>query len=327
MALLQKDLDRLQPSITAGVQGMDKLRELIMGKDLDRRNTREQQQQKSDLEVSAKQSEQRNALDALQEMDKRGMINEGGSATVNGVGYGKGYDPMRAKGMQDRERGAVLKLTKPMGDSADQLERLNQLADLMDSPNGYDQKQAAVLQARLAEGQNQRLLQSVIESFGSKGQSVPGIVMGAYNKIKGGAASTLTPDEMNALREHAFKQKDYYGDQLEQARKQYDAQAPVLGSGIPATDIQTLGNAPYSRGQSYLTKLQDRQKAFSQASGAQVPPAQQNYSPGITDRLANWLGGGGGSPKAAPAAPAAPQGGQPPMSFEEFKAARKAGKL
>jgi hypothetical protein len=286
-----------------------------------------QLQQQLDLEKAKQmlpieaQGEQQKAdigMSAIKKMQDMGLVNEGGGASALGVGVTRGIDPSKMANQQDKllnsEAMQLQKLTKPIQDNADVLEQIRTINELAKSPNAYDQKNMAVLQARIAEGKGQRLLQNVIQSFNSQGQSAPGWAVNMVNKVSGGAAATITPEEMRQLAEHTQKMSGEYKQRFNDSISQYDQMAPTVANRTmavnPAT-VNTIRDAASKRGLDAIKTLDTTAQQYQNTAlgaGRQVPSPAQPQEQGLGAWLKGKLGIGG-------------QQSKPAMSFEDWKKA------
>jgi hypothetical protein len=342
MAILRSDLPGLQKS-------SDALTELILGakqkqdqmglqKDLNVQQAKdmlpvEQQaaQQKSDIALKQSATEREGAKSMLGQLKDEGLITEGGGAAVtkDGLSVTRGINPLTMQNQQDKlmnsEAMGLNKLTKPIQDNADVLEQIRTIHEMAKNPNAYDQKNIGILQARIAEGKGQRLLQGVINTFGAKGESAPGWVASMSNKIQGKAASTITPEELQQLVEHTHKMGDEYVQRFQDSVNQYDQMAPMAANRTMQVDpsrIQRVRDSAAGRGfQSIdtINKSKQQYQDTAAAAGRQVPAPAAPQEQG----LMSWLKGKlpGSSPQQA-----APQA-QPAMSYEEYKKRKAEGTL
>ena len=340
MAILRSDLPGLQKS-------SDALTDLILGnkykqdqaqqqKDLAVQQAKEmlpveQQsaQQKSDIALKQSGAEREGAFGMLGRMKDNGMITEGGGASVSkdGLAVTRGTNPATAQNQQDKlmnsEAMGLNKLTKPIQDNADVLEQIRTIHEMAKSPNAYDQKNIGVLQARIAEGKGQRLLQGVINTFGAKGESAPSWLASMSNKVQGNAASTITPEEMRQLVEHTHKMGDEYAQRFKDSVDQYNQMAPMAANRTMQIDpsrIDRVRDSAASRGLQALDAINKSKQQYQDtaaAAGRQVPAPAAPQEQG----LMGWLKG-----KLPGATPAATQT-QPAMSFEEYKKRKAEGTL
>jgi hypothetical protein len=195
--------------------------------------------------------------------------------------------------MLNAEAVQLQKLTKPIQDNADVLEQIRTINELSKNPNAYDQKNMAVLQARIAEGKGQRLLQSVIQQFGSRDETAPGWAVKMLNKATGGAAASITPEEMRQLTEHTQKMGGEYVSRFQDSLDQFDQMAPTIATRtmqVAPSRLQTIRDAAARRGQNIIGSL-NQEKAGYQNTAAQAGRSVPAPAPPQEQGIAAWLGG------------------------------------
>lgn len=324
MAITQKDFEALQPG-AAGIAQLivgqaQRQKQAELEKQLELQKAQEMlpiqkqgEQQKSDIAFSQSQRERASALDTLDQMRQRGYGGEGAGMSVSkeGVGVTRGFNPATITNQQDKlynaEAKEVHKAGKPLDDISDTLDQIRTINTLAKSPNAYDQKNIAVLQARIAEGKGQRLLQSVIQSFGAKGESLPGWLASMANKVQGGASSTITPEELRQLSEHTQKMGDEYANRFNVELEKYKAIAPDFARRTMRDDpaaVDRMVATHAAKGQAIIDELNKSKQQYQDVAAqagrtVPVPPAPQEQG------LGAWLLGKAGlsNKKAAPATP------------------------
>lgn len=270
---------------------------------------------KSYLEGEAYKQKQSQDLETLQKMKDQGLVPGGGSARVGELS--SGADPyvhmLQRQQSMEANQGKQLYQTaqKQVTPIEQQLQAMSTMHQLLDDPNSVDQKQMGVLQARLAEGPGQRLLQSVVKSLGAP-DSVSGDVNKASNYLFGQAKSGFTADQSNAMRQNLFKRQSEVEAAYSDGKDQFMKGAPMLAPQLGPDKVQQAIGAATIHSDNLLKGLHSRQQAFESQQGSQVvpqnlPPQQatpSSGSPSVLQRLGNFLRPQGAiqppQPQAAP---------------------------
>lgn len=212
--------------------------------------------------------------------------------------YGKarlGQDPMAKMALKQQQgvqsqRGAFGKEVsasyKDIPSTLDTVELLNQY---LDDPNSFNDKKIAVLQARLAEGKGQRLLQSVIQSFGNKASGLKSAT-DMFNYLSGQATSGIPDEQRNAVRKSSFdvaaEAEKQYGDITQQLKARGQAVYPDLAASggvdpiIDATGIQVKQG---------LGRINALRAKYTQQAPANTPPPAYQQPRGIVNQLGDKL--------------------------------------
>jgi hypothetical protein len=200
------------------------------------------------------------------------------------------------------------------------LQAMSMMHQLLDNPNNIDQKQLGALQARLTEGQGQRLLQSLVETLGAP-KSVAGNSVDASNWLFGQAKAGLTAPQQNAMRENLFKHQAEVEQEYNNGKQGFLQSASLVAPNLgPDKQMQAISAAGLNS-DSLLQNLHKRQEAYAKQGGGQVPSPQQPNQVAqpqtVMDKgmsgLASFFSklnplGGGSAPQAPQAAP---QGNDP----------------
>lgn len=323
MPITQRDMPGIQEganklaSLILGSQQQAKQAELEKQLELQKAQEmlpiqRQQAQQQSDINYAQSQRERQSAIDTAKQMMGEGLVNEGGGLSVgkDSIGITRGVDPNRVANQEDKILGAeareVHKQGRGLDDLSDVLDQIKTIHALAKSPNAYDQKNLAVLQARIAEGKGQKLLQSVIQSFGGTGQSAPGWLAGMANKVQGGAAATITPEEMRQLVEHTYKMGDEFSSRFSNELDKFKQVAPsvaVRTARINPAAVENMINSHAKKGLDAINELNASKQQYQETAakaGRVVPAAPPPQEQGTLAWLLGKAGINRQSQQAAP---------------------------
>jgi len=321
-------------------KGASALAQLILGN----KYTQEQNQQQSDLttdrakakadiDVAAKNKEQQNAVDTIKGMQDQGMVNDGGGATVNGVGISRGYNPYQIahmqQGQQMHEMEALGKAAKQsIAQPQQDLETADMIHRLAENPSSVDMGTMQVMKARLAlGGQGGRAISSALHAMGMDDRTINGDAQGWANFFTGNTTVKQTPQQIDAIQQGAFKLGDDAADRYQRAKQQFAQQAPMYAPSMAAGG--GLGNAINSftspADQLAATHAQRKAQYTKQAAAAGQPSglsggAAFKQPQGIADGLKSLLFG---APQAAPS-PAPAAGGNDLQAAAAAEIARRA---
>ena len=259
------------------------------------------EQLKEQGEVAKEASKSETAFNTAEEITKRqgrGTLPSDSNITINGVTIGKPpVDPaIKAAADLQKERlgfGKEAQVAyKDLPASTETVELLNQY---LDDPNSFNDKKIAILQARLAEGKGQRLLQSVIQSFGNKASGLK-TTTDMFNYLSGQAKSGIPDEQRNAMRKSSFDvatqtQRDY-----EDITSQLKARGVAVYPGLATSGgIDPIIEASGSQVKSSLGRIKALQDKYNAAAPAQVTPPAYQAPRGITeqgiDKLKSYFGG------------------------------------
>lgn len=329
---LQTILKGMTDASTGALDNNAKLEQLIKGAQL----SQEGEKSKIGAQHQADLASQQEAINRMQDMQSQDEKLQPGSkrsyaVSKEGVSSSEAQgNPMQQSAMQAQKLSA--NYDKNVGKKYDsQLAPLETLHSLLDNPNAINDQQIRTNLARLAEGPNQRLMQSVIQHSGGNPAAFKS-GQDAINWLTGKAQSGFTADQKNAIRESLLQHQDLleksYQDDTNRFKKIAGQQAPMM------QDVNGYVDSLGSNTKSQFDRLADRKKQYKTNAGAQSPlnqPQPPAYSPpGIlsqgVDKLKNWFGGGGSANAPAPSQAVAP-GSKPKLSFEDWKKARDAGTL
>lgn len=272
-------------------------------------------------QLGADYEQQRNAGLAQKLHDENGGA-AGGTVNVSDKGVSIGtkefnlyqHGPQQAKDFDKQ----VTTAYKPLHE---QLNASKSTLDYLDQGNASADKMALINEARLAAGQGGSRAISHIVDVLSGGKTAASSYQDKLNWLQNTPnIPTMQPAERNALREVVYGRLPELERQQQQAKSSLAARGAVVA---PYTDYGSLIKAQSDIADSNLGQLKNMASAYQkQRQGAQNPvstPSAANDNPTTLDKLKSFFHIGGSQPQAAPQAPA--------MSFEEFKAAKKAGKL
>lgn len=314
-------------------KGAQALMQLILGN----KNKMAEAEQQKNLDEEKNQEEINQGIQGVKDLKSQGLITEGGGVNVKGVGVTRGYNPFQIEhtrqAQQLNEMKALQKAAKDAlsGPQAD-LETADMIHKLMVNPSAIDQGTAQLMKARMAMGgSGGRALGAALRTMGMDAKTMAGDAQDWANWFSGNAHTTMTPQQMNALNEGAFKLGSDATERFNRGKQQFVSQAAMLAPGMASNGSLTQALPTFSApGDDLVNRLSQRQKEYQQqAAGAPTgldqAPAYKEPS-GPIDKLKNFLTGG---PSPAPAAPQASGGGglQDAVAAEiaRRKAAPKAG--
>lgn len=264
-------------------------------------------------------SQQRNA-DMAQQLFDSNQGKGGGSVSATDKGVtiaSKEFNPYQHGPQQAKDFDKqVVTAYKPLHE---QLNASKATVDYLDQGNAASDKMALINEARLAAGQGgSRAIAHLVDTL-SGGQTASGSFQDKLNWLQNTPnIPTMQPAQRDALREVVYGRLPELDKQHQQAQSSLAARGAVVA---PYTDYNALIKAQSGTADANLSQLKSMASAYQkQRQGAKntvSDPSTASDNPTTVDRLKSFLGIG-----SAPQAQAAPQ-----MSFEEFKAAKKAGKL
>jgi hypothetical protein len=346
MPIYARDAAALDAQASEGARNTEnndaKLKQLILGKNLDMQKANEMvdvnqqnEQNKSNIDVGAQKSKQDNDLATIQKLSDSGVANEGGSISANGVTVGKGYDTNRMlqkqQGMSDKAiKDATDAYTKALPKIQDQFNAASEGMQLANDPKNIGSLGQARTLMLKSMGMNRY---NSDEASAVLPPALKGMAANMFNAA-GGDEAPLN-DSQRATINTFFKGMAQTAHDKHESLKQNTLGSYQLRNGYDANKAEGLKSGVMGNfDKSYGDKMKqfDSLPTTAPAPGAPAPS-------GPMDKLAEFFGRG----RAQPAAQAAPQGGgmqdaiaqeiarrkgaQPPMTFQEFQARKKAGTL
>jgi hypothetical protein len=322
-----------------------KLQQLILGKKLDMEKAQEMlpinkqgEQDKSDIAVAGKNTQQQNEIKGIQGMQDSGMVNDGGGVKMGDTSLTRGYDPSKMahqqQGQELKEMGALQKSAKAsMGGPQGDLETADMIHKLAENPSSVDMGTAQIMKARMAMGgSGGRALGAALRTMGMDDNTLGGDAQKFANFFTGNSTASQTPQQINALKEGAFKLADDANERLGRAKSQFAQQAPFMAPGMAANGQLQQALPSFTAPADALSASLAQRKADYQKQAAGAQPGLTGGSAykqpsGPIDKLAAFFGKGQAAPSGGTPPAASPQAPQAPMSFQEFQARKKAGTL
>lgn len=297
--------------------------QLLMGHTPDQTVTTPAQYKPGLTQLGADYDQQRNARVAQQLHDDNGGA-AGGTVNVSDKGVSIGtkefnpyqHGPQQAKDFDKQ----VMSAYKPINE---QLNASKATIDYLNQGNSASDKMALINEARLAAGQGGSRAISHLVDVLSGGQTSAGSFQDKLNWLQNTPnIPTMQPAQRDALREVVYGRLGDLDRQHQQAQSSLAARGAVVA---PYTDYNALIKAQATPADTNLSQLKsmaaDYQKQRQGSKNQVSQPSTASDNPTTLDKLKSFLGMGGTQQ------PAQQSTSQAPMSFEEFKAAKKAGKL
>ena len=275
----------------------------------------------------------------LQKMKESGLVEEGGQGKVGEVSTGA--DPyaknlQRGQLLESNQRKAISQnASKAASGYESQVDALNTIHTLLDNPNSIDQKQLGAMEARVTEGQGQRLLQSLVQELGANPNDLQSKGVSLWNYVTSQAKGGVSSDKLQAFRDNLYKHQDEISQQVNNIKNQQYNNASFTGTTLLPQVAKQGVDAAFSGVDSGMGVLNSRkQKDFQQRLPPPgTPPSNYNSQlpkdPGILGSVKNAVSnsplgrffnpGQSQQPQAAPqqpqmsspATPPTPQGQRP----------------
>jgi hypothetical protein len=326
MAILRSDLPSIDSAATSTAGNLDKLRQLILG----HQHKLEENTQQSgldaqkyaankDADVSAKEQEQSNAIEAVKQMADSGMANDGGSITVNGVGFGKGYDPNKAIATNNRISDQAIKDTtnnynKGLPKIQDQFNAASEGLQFVNDPRNVGSLGQARTLALKSMGMN-RYNEQEAKAV------VPPALQGTISQLFNSAGGDETP--LNESQKRALN--TFFMSTADQAHQKHELlKNNTIGgyqqrNGYDPNKAEGLKNAVMHN---FDQQYEDKMKGFANLPTTTSPEADRPAPTGAIDKLAAFFSGG--NKKATqPSSTLSPQERQ---RLEQLRAKRNAAK-
>lgn len=272
-----------------------KLRALLQGQAA-------QQQQKLDIDKHAQLQQQE--MDAIQKMKDNGLITDGGGAKVGETSVSRGYNPYQLQhmqqGQQSKEMSALGKNAKGMAGPQQDLETADMIHKLAEDPSSIDMGTAQIMKARMAMGgSGGRALGSALRTMGMDDDTLSGDAQKVSNWLTGQAAAKQTPQQINALKEGAFKLSDDAAERFGRAKDAFMQQAPGFAPNMAQSGtLQQMAPSFTAAGDSLVSKNAQRKQQYLQSAQQQQGATRLGQQPqsykapqGPLDRLKQLIMG------------------------------------
>jgi hypothetical protein len=276
----------------------------------------EQGQYHDGTDVAAKQSEQENANRLLQGMMENAPAGSG--ATVNGVGYTKGFNPSALGAKQGHDFLKTVQGTyKPIHD---QLDASQATLDNLNLGNDSGDRLALLNEAKLAlAGSGGRAFGAVMHTL-SGDPTMASDSQKAWNWLNNTPnLPKMPPAQRNALRESVFGRLDQLEAQRQQADQSLSQQGAIVAPGTDYSGLVNSVSVPAAQKFQKLRKMQGDYSAQRQQMPGQPPvstPSTSDANPTTFDRLKSYFT----APKSVPQGQQAPQTqGGPPDESADFQ--------
>jgi hypothetical protein len=307
--------------------GVNQLTDLVLGN----KNKMQQAQQQQGLDIGKYQAERGSDIENLQKLKESGLISEGGGAKAGEMSVSRGYDMNKLQHQRDQQQTnefkALQSSAKPIKSIQDDLETADMIHKLAEDPSQVDMGTAQVMKARMALGTSGgRAISAAMHAMGADKDTLAGDAEKLHNFLTGQAKAIQTPDQINALKEGAFKLGDEATEKLQRAKQQFGEQAPGIAPGMAGRgDLDRYLPTFTNQADQLAQTLAQRKQAYKQSAAQQGmgtglnPSAQAAKKPQsfMSSVFGNLFGGGQQQQQAAPQQGA---GGPPPgLSFEQFK--------